>query len=925
MTVPGASFQLTVEALVLGTIVGLTYGLFGAALTLVYRISRVLNFAGGSAGALGVAVMGWVFFAWQVGWALAALLGLVAAAVGGLAVGFLVVGPLARASRLTAMLATIGAAQLLAVVVLFVPRGGRVALPFTAAATVGNLTLHEGDLAILVVAPLAVAALAWFLHRHRLGIASRAVSENLEAAQHSGIPTRRVTLTVWAIAGLLAGLASILARSTTLAPAVGTASPLAGGLLYHAFAAALIGGFSNLSLTFAGGLGIGIVESVVSWNYPSADTADVVILAGLLIVLLVRRRMGRTSRAVATSSWSLTGQVAQLQPRLAALPRVRIARWMILAGAVAATGFLALAIPVDQVVFLASIAIFAIMGLSLVVLTGFSGQLSLGQFAFVAIGAIAGGRLASIGLPAPLALLGAVAIGGAVALIVALPTLRMRGASLAVLTLGVAVVASGWLFQQAWLTRTASGVSALTIARPSVFGIDFNDERNYFWLCLFALVAAAAAVHLFHRSRTGRSVEAVRDNEAGAAALAISPSRAKLTGFLVAGMIAAAAGYLYGGFLVHFDQGFFTPDASLALIAMVVFGGISTVTGAIVGAIWIRSTQFFLAPLLPGLIGTNSTLLFGGLGLLAAVLLFPTGLAGAIFRLRDVVVGRLARGEVRRVAGVVEPVPVLVVGGSPDSRAQAGSASRCDSRPHLEARCITVQYTGLLALDNVSMHVAGGEILGIIGPNGAGKTTLLDVLSGVLRPQHGSVLLHGDDVGLLTSTARARRGIGRSFQQGRLFDTMSVRDTLRLALDRASSPNNPRQAQQASADRRIADLLDTFALASIADRPTSDLPTGTHRLVQLACLVSLGADILLLDEPSAGIAKRDIDWLAQVLLDVRTQFGTTLVIVDHDVPLVRCIADRAYGLVAGRVLVEGSVEAVLADTAFRAAYLGSAA
>ncbi|HZS13923.1 MAG TPA: ATP-binding cassette domain-containing protein [Candidatus Dormibacteraeota bacterium] len=918
MTIPGTGFQVTVEALVIGVIVGLTYGLFACALTLVYRMSRVLNFAGGSAGALAVAAMGWVFFALHGAWALALLAGLAAAALAGMAVGFLVVGPLARSSRLTAMLATIGAAQLLAVVVLFVPRHGRVPLPFTAQVAVGTLTLREGDLAILAVAPVAVALLAWFLRRHRLGVASRAASENMEAAQHAGIPTRRVALTIWAIAGLLAGLASVLAAATSVAPSAGSASPLAGGVLYYAFAAALIGGFNSLPLTFASGVGIGAVEAVITWNYPAADTADVVILAVLLMVLVFRRRTGGEGRAAVGGSSSLTGPIQPLAPRIAALPGVRLARWGLLAAVVVAMSLVPLAMPVDKVVFLASIAVFAIMGLSLVVVTGFSGQLSLGQVALVAIGAIAGGRFASMGAPAPLAFLGAVLAGGAVALVVALPTLRMRGASLAVPTLGVAVVASGWLFQQAWLTRTGSGGSALTIARPSVLGIDFNDERTYYWLCVAALVLGGMVVHRFHRSRTGRSVEAVRDNEAWAAALAISPTRAKLTAVVVAGMIAAAAGYLYGGFLVNFSQGVFSPDASLALVAMVVFGGVSTVTGAIMGAVWIQSTQFFLAPLLPGLIGTNSTLLFAGFGLLVAVLLFPQGLAGALFRLRDAIVGRFvpAPGD----AGAVDAIPLLGVAARRDGTAVAPPLAGAGAPAHLEANDITVRFAGLVALDGVAIRVARGEVLAIIGPNGAGKTTLLDVLSGELRQHQGSVLLGGEEIKRLAPAARARRGIGRSFQQGLLFDSLSIRDTVGLALGRASPPDASQDA-----GRRTGDLLDTFALSGIADRRTGDLPTGTRRLVQLACLVSLGAGILLLDEPSAGIAKRDVAWLGEALLDVRTRFGTTLVIVDHDVPLVRDIADRAYGLVAGRVVAEGSVEDILADTTFRTAYLGTAA
>jgi ABC-type branched-subunit amino acid transport system ATPase component len=410
----------------------------------------------------------------------------------------------------------------------------------------------------------------------------------------------------------------------------------------------------------------------------------------------------------------------------------------------------------------------------------------------------------------------------------------------------------------------------------------------------------------------GRSLEAVRDNESWAAALGISATRSKLIGFFIAGLIAGLAGYFEGTLLVRFDGSYFDATQSLSLVALAIFGGITTVTGAIVGAVWLRASAFFLAPLFPGLVGPYVSLLFGGVGLMGAVIQFPNGVASALFKARDRVLRRFLGAEVWAGPAYLPPA-------TPRTMAEllpvvGAGAARPAGDVLLRAEGVSVHFGSIVALEGVTVELRAGEILGLIGPNGAGKTTLLDVFSGETRPQAGRAFLQGRDLDGLPANARARLGLGRSFQQGRLFDNLTVMESLQIAADHSTT---------AAASRGLDDIIEVFGLTEVAHRRASDLPTGTRRIAEMASLVALGADVLLLDEPSAGIAHREISVLGKVLRDIRDELGRAVVIIDHDVPLVRAVADRAYGLVAGRVVAEGRVDEVVFQPEFSAAYLGT--
>ena len=933
LTLPIFDFEIPLNVVILGLVNGLTYALIAIGLTLVYRTSRVLNLAAGEMGALPALLIpilvinkGWPYW-------LALVLALVgAAAIGGLTES-LVIRPLSRGPRLTMLVATIALAQALFGFSLLIPRGGDLTgkafpTPFDWHLTIGTLVLGPGQLLILIVAPLCALAVTVFLRRSPLGRASRATAENPEAARLAGVPTGRVSFGIWVIAGLLAGVGAVLIGATrplTLSAALGPA------LLLRALGASMLGGLSSIWGSFGGGIAIGIVEALVLWNYPVGGVLELVLAIVILLSMLLKPGLGRSRQMREGADWTLTTAVRPLTPAESRLPLVRIARVVVLTIVIAIAALAPFAVRPSLQVTLTTIVLIALVALSLVVLTGFAGHVSLGQFAFAAVGAAVGGRLYQLGIPHLASAAIVIIVGAAVAVVVGLPALRLRGLFLAVSTLGFALAVASWLFFQGWLVHMSPETgSSLQLPRPTLFGIDFNEENRYYWLCLGVLLIVILMVYRLRRTGPGRAMLAVRDNEASAASLSLVPWRVKLTAFALSGAIASLAGFLYGGLLINFASDpsqTFAPGESLSFVVIAVFGGITSATGAVLGALWVEG--------IPRLLGEGYALLSSGLGVILILLLMPGGLATLVFALRD----RFVRFASRRhaTAGVASTADVQPSerDGS-RARIRAGLASSVtataeDSAAPLTAKDIRVNFGGLRAVDDVTVHAAAGEVLGLMGPNGAGKTTLFDVLSGNLRPEHGCVELDGRDVTRLASFRRARLGLGRTYQQARLFADLTVLESVSVALERHHRswlvpsmigwPGSVRSERARTA--RAAEVLELLDLQEYAHRPSSQLPTGVRRMAELACVIALQPHVLLLDEPTAGYTPRETEAFGETIEDVRRHLGATIVIIDHDVRLMRHLVDRLYVLAAGKVIAEGPPSILDSDTRVAEVYLGA--
>jgi branched-chain amino acid transport system ATP-binding protein len=255
-----------------------------------------------------------------------------------------------------------------------------------------------------------------------------------------------------------------------------------------------------------------------------------------------------------------------------------------------------------------------------------------------------------------------------------------------------------------------------------------------------------------------------------------------------------------------------------------------------------------------------------------------------------------------------------------------------DGGPVLEAEGLCVAFDGVAAVQDASLVVRPSEIVGIIGPNGAGKTTLFDLLSGFLRPEAGRVRLLGRDVTSSSPWARARAGLGRSFQDARLFPSLTVSEAIAAAYERWVRVQDPLSAafhlpnaydSERAVVRRVDELIDLVGLGRFRASFVGELSTGTRRVVDLACLLAAEPSVVLLDEPAAGIAQREVEALAPLIRRVRDETGATLVVVEHDIPLIEAVSSRLVAMDQGRVVTEGRPADVLADPKVVASYLGT--
>ena len=807
---------------------------------------------------------------------------------------------------------------------------------------------------MLVVIPVLIAALAWFISRTRFGLAVRASASNADTARVYGTSPRRTSTIVWSISGAFAAATAIF-----LAPLQGINSAQAGTaaiaepLLLRVLVVSLLARMRSLWGTLIGGIAVGVSEQLIRSNVDSANRSVVdvyLFVAVLVVVLLVVRTAGLQE------SWSLAPSVRAIPSRLESLWWVRRLNAM---GFVVLFGFfvlLGLTLSTSSSLFTwTSLLLFAMVVLSMTVLTGWAGQLSLGQYAFVGLGGLTVLGLTqgndipvpfdlfdlSLDLPWVLAMVAATAVGVVTAVIVGLPALRVRGLFLAVTTLAFAVASASWLFQQDFFT---GGTSFPRPADPPVLDlgpihVDFAaSRRNYYFLCLVSLAVVAAVVARLRRTGIGRSWIAVRDNEEMAAASTVSPTRMKLTAFGVAGGIAAYSGGLLVTLVPSLQpDSLFRASESIVVVATAIIGGLGSVAGPILGALWIRGIPQIIPEELDDLV----RLLTSSIGLLVLLMYFPGGLLQIVYSIRDKLLERADRKmAAREVTAAEGPSTVAAAAEAPDpapdrreprtlvTRRAASAADH--SGPALQTQDVSVHFGGNTAVDHVSVHVDRGELVGLIGTNGAGKSTLLNAISGFV-PAQGRVFVLGADVTARRAPARHARGLGRGFQGARIYPGLTVRESLMVALEARSRSNllasmtglppspGAERAKRAEAD----ELIDYMGLGRYADHFIATLSTGTRRIVELSSLLAVNARVLLLDEPTGGVAQREAEAFGPLIKQIQFELDAAVIVIEHDMPLVMGISDRVYCLEAGAVIAEGPPEQVRRDPLVIASYLGT--
>ena len=749
----------------LGLVLGALSSLVAMGLVLVYRAFRIVNFAQVAMGAVGasLAVVLKTGFGWPYLPAVAC--GLALSLLVGWATDLLFDWRFSKSPRLIVTVATIALLLLLSAIQVGLPHivdhslslASTFAFPFHHQFLLNPTVFDTDDILALVAVPVIAAALWWFFSRTDTGLGVRGAADSAERSLLLGIPVRRLNRVVWVLAAGLSGVSAILAAPITQNPVGVPAGPED---LLAPLAAAVLARFESLPATVAWSLGIGVLQQSVYWSFHSYTYSDIALFALILVGLLLQPASRGADRGL--GDWVAVRQVKRIPAAVAALPEVRITRMVGLGAVVAAAVLLPTVFSLAVVGPLAIGAIYAMLAVSLVVLTGWGGQISLGQFAFAGIGAaLTGALLVARGrrpVRRPGLLGGGWGRGG----------LRHRPAGPAPAR---PATGGGHPGLRRGRVRMAPLAPVLPPAEPD------PDRPAGAVRPLGPVVAdrqlravpggpgsVAPAGPKLPEVAGGPGLLASRDGPQTAASFGISPWRAQLTGFALSGAVCGVAGGLY---VVAVGTGFngVNPDLSVTVFTMAVIGGLGSLTGGLLGAAYV----FACVTWLPNGLATLAT----GAGLLLVLALFPEGLAGVVFGLRDRLLGAVARRRGLEVAApgvtdLVEPaVPI--------------TAEEVDQASVLLARGLHVSIGSTEVLRGVDFSVGAGEVVALLGTNGAGKSTLLRAVAGLLPASQGSVRFGGEDMDGWSPARRVRAGLVTVPGGRGVFPSLTVAENLRLA------------------------------------------------------------------------------------------------------------------------------------------------
>ena len=906
-------------------------GLLAIGLVLTYRSTRIINFSYGAMGGLSGTVGVMLDLGQHWNWFLAMGAGLLVGAVVGALVDVLVIRRFFNAPRLILTVATIGLAQILGGLQLLIPRWlggppivGGVTTPLSGPHVVVHPVIFNGnDLLVACAVPVVLVFLGWFLLRTDAGVAVRSVSDNAERAMLLGIPVRRLSTLVWVIAGVLSALTILVS-----APSQGLTLTAGAGptLLLLPLAAAVVARMESLPVAFAAGVGIGVIDQIVQFNVSQEAVTTVVNFGVVLLALLLQRR--RSSRAEeADGSWLSTGVLKPIPQSLRRLPEVLSGRLLVGAGIVAMVVGAPYLFGVGATLQFTFAIVTAMVAVSLVVLSGWTGSVSLGQFALAGVGGVIAGDLVSkynVDLFVSLAVAGVA--GAALAVPVGYAGLRIRGEFLAVITLALAVMMDGFFFNP----TNFEHVLPASIIRPVLWKrFDLTSVRANYFLCLGILAAVIAFVTGLRRARAGRAFLATRDNPRASQAMAVPRVRVKLTGFVLAGCIAGVAGALFAFTLGAVGSHTFDPSSSVLVFAMAVIGGLGSISGALMGVALIE----VLSHAFP-----QYYFIITGAGLLWILAALPGGLGEGIQRVRDRLLRLVARRRGLLVPSLVAdrrdtgperaPHEERLLGAAlrdPSDDAADGDEPSASTRvvaeatqvvaaaadapepgaPMLRCRGVEVSYGQVQVLFGVDLDVWPGEVVALLGTNGAGKSTLLKGACGLLKVAgHGSVEFDGTRITGAAPDTMARRGISMMPGGRGVFPTLTVEENLRLGAWLVRKDHR----QVAAARRQALELFP--ALAKRLNQMGGDLSGGEQQMLSLAMALMVTPRLLMIDELSLGLAPTVVSQLLEVVRMLHDS-GITIVIVEQSVNVALELAERAVFLEKGEVRFSGPTAELL--------------
>lgn len=856
------------QAVLIGLGIGGLYAISALGIVTIHRGTGVLNLAHGAFATWGAYL--YVEFRnkhWSGGLAIATVL--VISALGGAVTYLVLIRPIRHRTQLSKMVMTLGlSAVLVALLSRVFDTSFTVVVPSwipDSGVRVFGAVVGEDRLILLGVAVVLTAALELWSVRARVPLRTRALSEHERGAMALGASPHVLGALNWALGCALAGIVGAL-----IVPIVSLNPSNVGDVLIPALAAALLGKFDSYPLALLGGLILGVAESVITRYVQTPGLASGVPLL-LVVLALVLQRQRANNRIPALQA-----------------PAVARGKFHVLPAVLALGVVIFLLVHGSNLWLSATITsmCFAILGLSMVVLLGYAYQMSLAQMAIAGLGGLIAAQAAiHLDVPFIVAPLVGALTGAVVGFLVGLPALRIRGINLAVVTLALGLAIESMVFSSPQLAGGFSGVSPPT---PKLFGLTVDaatHPERYGFVVLAWLLVCLGFVYWVRHASFGHRLLAMRTNERASASIGVNVAQSKLTAFVLSAALAGVAGVLLafqqsGISFVSFDSA-----ASINLVILAVLAGVGAISGGlVVGAIALGGIVYQLTSGWGWF--QNNYNLIAGLGLIAAVLRHEHGF---------MVFNRTTKPQ-----QIELPTPIVA-----PAKGEA-----------LLATDIHVAFGGVVAVDQLSLVVQPGLVVGVVGPNGAGKTTFLDVVCGYLRSSGtGNVQLGSTELAQKPTYARARSGLGRGFQAIELFEDLTVGDNILLASD--SSKRNKHGFPQSAAD-----AIEHFGLSAVLNQKPSSLSLAQRRLAGVARAFAMNPTVLVLDEPGAGLARSESLALAEELRRFAAQYAIGVLLIDHDMGLMTAACDELIVMANGSVLAQGQPEAVLRDQRVRDVYMG---